>query len=237
MLTGLILEMERNDDIEYTATSDEPRKGKRWTKILVALLLLLLVGSTAGAYFLLKDSGSAKADLKDANGQITALQREVNGLKSQLDTTSQSLYRERIARTKLQLENDTLKTLFPLYISTLEVANADGKGNSISSYGKDISASSSMYLMPRITYLGMKVGDTIELMVRLYDHENKLVTGANSPAGYSFSCKVGPIMPNENTVSLSGWGGADKGHFKPGTYRYEVWYNDMCLKQCVFRLK
>ena len=32
-------------------------------------------------------------------------------------------------------------------------------------------------------------------------------------------------------------GGADKGHFKPGTYRYEVWYNDMCLKQCVFRLK
>ena len=108
MLTGLILEMERNDDIEYTATSDEPRKGKRGTKILVALLLLLLVGSAAGAYFLLKDSGSAKADLKDANGQITALQREVNGLKSQLDTTSQSLYRERIARTKLQLGNDTL---------------------------------------------------------------------------------------------------------------------------------
>lgn len=229
--------MGNNNDIDYNASDVEARKGKRGSKILVALLCMLLVGSLAAGYFLLKDSDTAKAGLKDANGQISALQKEVNELKTQLDTTSQNLYRERSARAKLQYENDTLKTLYPLHITTLEVANADGRGNSISSYGKDISASSSMYLMPRITYMGLKVGETIELMVRLYDHENKLVTGANSPAGYSFSCKVGPIMPNENTVSLSGWGGADKGHFKPGTYRYEVWYNDMCLKQCVFRLK
>lgn len=231
--------MGKNDDIEYTAPQEanSSRKKGKGARILVAMLFLLLAASLAAGYFLFKDSGTAKAGLKDANGQIATLQKEVNDLKIQLDTTTQNLYRERSARAKLQYDNDTLKSLFPLHVTALEVANADGKGNSISAYGKDIAASSSMYLMPRITYMGLKVGETIELMVRLYDHENKLVTGSNSPAGYSYSCKIGPIMPNENAVALSGWGGADKGHFKPGTYRYEVWYNDMCLKQCVFRLK
>lgn len=231
--------MEKNEDIEYAASQDVPssRKKGRGARILIALLFLLLAASVAAGYFLFKDSGTAKAGLKDANGQIAALQKEINDLKTQLDTTTQNLYRERSARAKLQYDNDTLKTLFPLHVTTLEVANADGRGNSISAYGKDISASSSMYLMPRITYMGLKVGETIELMVRLYDKDGKLVTGSNSPDGYSYSCKIGPIMPNENTVALSGWGGADKGHFKPGNYRYEVWYNDMCLKQCVFRLK
>ena len=44
-------------------------------------------------------------------------------------------------------------------------------------------------------------------------------------------------MPGENTLSLSGWGGADRGHFSPGTYRYEVWYDDMCLKAVTFKLR
>ena len=113
----------------------------------------------------------------------------------------------------------------------------DGKGNAVSPYGKDIVASNSMYLMPRITYWGLKVGETITLNVRLYDHEGKLVTGTSSPAGYSFSCKIDPVLPGENSQALSGWGGADKGHFKPGSYRYEVWYENVCLQQLVFSLK
>lgn len=227
--------MEKNTElVEYTTPATKKGKGG---KILVALLFMLLAASMAAAYFLFQDSDSAKAGLKDANGQIASLQKEVNALKIQLDTTTTNLYRERSARAKLQLDVDTLKTLFPMHVTKLEVANADGSGTSVSAYGSDIAAASSMYLMPRITYMGLSVGKELELMVRLYDHEGKLVTGANSPAGYSYSCKIGTIMPGENTVALSGWGGADRGHFRPGTYRYEVWYNDMCLKQCVFKLK
>lgn len=227
-----------NDNMEYTTELEpKPKRKGSGAKILTALLALLLAGSLAGLYFLSQDSDSAKAGLKDANGQIKAMQKEINSLKTQLDSTSRNLNREMGYHIRLQHENDTLKQLFPIYVSKLEVANADGRGNSISSYGKDISASSSMYLMPRITYWGFMVGEKLELMVRLYDHEGKLVTGASSPKGYSYSCKIDPILPNENSISLSGWGGSDRGHFRPGTYRYEVWYNDMCLKQCAFILK
>lgn len=224
------------DNIEYNGT-DAPRKKGRGAKILNAVLLLLLIASWAGGYYLFKDSGTAKAGLRNANGKVAELQRKNNALRSELDTTAISLQRERLAHERLQLENDSLKTLYPVNVTKLEVANADGKGNAVSPYGKDIVASNSMYLMPRITYWGLKVGETITLNVRLYDHEGKLVTGTSSPAGYSFSCKIDPVLPGENSQALSGWGGADRGHFRAGTYRYEVWYDDMCLKQVQFKLK
>lgn len=224
------------DNIEYNGI-DAPRKKGRGAKILNAVLLLLLIASWAGGYYLFKDSGTAKAGLRNANGKVAELQRKNNALRSELDTTAISLQRERLAHERLQLENDSLKTLYPVNVTKLEVANADGKGNAVSPYGKDIVASNSMYLMPRITYWGLKVGETITLNVRLYDHEGKLVTGTSSPAGYSFSCKIDPVLPGENSQALSGWGGADRGHFRAGTYRYEVWYDDMCLKQVQFKLK
>ena len=224
------------DNIEYNGI-DAPRKKGRGANILNAVLLLLLIASWAGGYYLFKDSGTAKAGLRNANGKVAELQRNNNALRSELDTTAISLQRERLAHERLQLENDSLKTLYPVNVTKLEVANADGKGNAVSPYGKDIVASNSMYLMPRITYWGLKVGETITLNVRLYDHEGKLVTGTSSPAGYSFSCKIDPVLPGENSQALSGWGGADRGHFRAGTYRYEVWYDDMCLKQVQFKLK
>ena len=224
------------DNIDYNAT-DEPRKKGRGAKILNALLLLLLIASGGGGYYLFKDSGTAKANLKDANGKVAELQKKNNALRSELDTTAISLQRERLAHKRLQLENDSLKTLYPINVTKLEVANADGHGNAVSAYGKDIQASTSMYLMPRITYWGLNVGEKITLNVRLYDHDGKLVTGTSSPDGYSFSCKIDPVLPGENSQSLSGWGGADRGHFRAGTYRYEVWYDDMCLRQVEFKLK
>ena len=118
----------------------------------------------------------------------------------------------------------------------MQVGNADANGRIITSYGSKISASSSMYLMPRIKYVGLKPGLKVELMVRLYDNQGHLVTGNTSPAGYSFANKIDPIELNENILSLSGWGGGDKGHFERGTYRYEVWLGDRCLKQLVFTL-
>ncbi len=195
------------------------------------------MASIAGILLLFHDSGSAHKGLKNAKGKISKLEAQVLSLRTELDTTTINLRKQKSMNERLQLELDTLRTLYPIYITKLEVANADNHGNAISSFGKTISASSSMYLMPRITYWGLKVGEKITLYVRLYDNEDKLVTGSSSPKGYSYDCKIDPILPNENMLSLSGWGGGDKGHFRAGSYRYEVWYEDMCLKQHVFTLK
>ncbi len=228
-------ELENIDNSSLNTSADGNRRKRG--KLLVWLLVALLLASVGGLLLLFHDSGSAHAGLKDAKGKISKLEEQVLSLRSELDTTALNLRRQKALNERLQLENDTFRTLLPIYITKLEVANADSHGNAISSYGKTISASSSMYLMPRITYLGLKVGEKITLNVRLYDNEGKLVTGSSSPKGYSYDCKVDPILPNENMLSLSGWGGGDKGHFRPGSYRYEVWYEDMCLKQHVFTLK
>ena len=221
------------ENIENTPQARQGRGARR----IAAVLALLLIASLAGAYFLFKDSDSAKAGLKNANSQIQELQQQNAQLKIDLDTTKLNLRREQELRKRADMENDTLRSMFPLFVTEMEVGNADSNGKIIGGYNKDISASSSMYLMPRITYIGLKPGAKVELMVRLYDHEGKLVTGNSSPAGYSYSYKIDPVGVNENTVSLSGWGGGDKGHFEPGTYRYEVWLGDMCLKQKVFKLR
>lgn len=221
-----------NDNINSSKAKKRVRGG---TKVAI-VLALLLAASLAGAYWLLKDSDVAKSDLRSANKQISELQKENAMLKIELDTTKVNLRREREVRARIEHENDTLKTMFPLYITDMQVGNADANGRITIPYGSKISASSSMYLMPRIKYVGLKPGVKVELMVRLYDKDGHLVTGNSSPAGYSFSNKIDPLELNENVMSLSGWGGADRGHFDPGTYRYEVWLGDMCLRQLQFNL-
>lgn len=221
---------------DITNSNAGKKNGRTWLKIAIALAVML-AGSLAGVYYLHEDSDKTKGNLKDANTQIGDLQSQVAKLKIELDTTKANLRREKDLREKAELENDTLKTMFPLYITQMEVGNADENGSLVTAYGKDIQASSSMYLMPKITYVVLKPGITAELMVRLYDADGKCVTGASSPAGYSYSFKINALEPGENTIALSGWGGPDKGHFAAGTYRYEVWLGGMCLFQKSFVLK
>ncbi len=223
----------KHDDENITSGATKKR-GRGALKAAIVLALLLLA-SLAGAYFLHQDSDNAKAGLKDAKNQISQLQKENAMLKIELDTTKVSLRREKELRERYELECDSIKTMFPIYITEMEVNNADGSGKVVG--GGDIVAANSMYLMPRIKYMGLKPGTKAELLVRLYDNEDKLVTGSSSPAGYSYSFKIDPVEPGVSTMSLSGWGGADRGHFKAGTYRYEVWMGDMCLKQKSFTLR
>lgn len=230
--------MENNlDNNTVDIDNKEKKKGGKFLKYLSLVLFLLLAGSAAWIYHITNDTDVAKSGLKNANGRISDLEGTLSSLRFELDTTARSLDQERKANEVLKKENDSLRTIFPIYIRNIEVANADGSGRTISGYGKDISASTSMYLMPRITYYAFKPGENIEIFVRLYGADGKCVTGDSSPDGYSYSYKINPVMPGENTLSLSGWGGADRGHFSPGTYRYEVWYDDMCLKAVTFKLR
>lgn len=230
--------MENNlDNNTVDIDNKEKKKGGKFLKYLSLILFLLLAGSAAWIYHITNDTDVAKSGLKNANGRISDLEGILSSLRFELDTTARSLDQERKANEVLKKENDSLRTIFPIYIRNIEVANADGSGRTISGYGKDISASTSMYLMPRITYYAFKPGENIEIFVRLYGADGKCVTGDSSPDGYSYSYKINPVMPGENTLSLSGWGGADRGHFSPGTYRYEVWYDDMCLKAVTFKLR
>lgn len=233
-----------NNDTELIENNEGPEK-KKWRKstiflsALAALLALALAVSLVWIHHITNTKNAADMGLKNANGQISEKQSQLTNLKFQLDTTAANLKKERIAKETLIKENDSLRTLFPIYIKKLEVANADGSGKAISTYGSDISASSSMYLLPRITYYGFKPNEKVELQVKLYNPEGEMVLGNESPkdGSYSYTYTINSVLPLDNVLGLKGWGGSDKGHFSPGVYRYEVWYNDMCFKAVNFRLK
>lgn len=233
-----------NNDAEIMETSEVPEHKKRrklpvFLGMLAALLALALAASWVWIHHISNNNDAANMGLKNANGQVSSLQSRISNLNLQLDTTTQALKKERISNEVLAKENDSLRTLFPIYIKKLEVANADGSGKPISQYGRDIVAATSMYLLPQITYYGFKPGEKVELQVKLYNPDGNLVLGSESPkdGSCSYTFTINTVYPSDNVVGLKGWGGSDKGHFPAGTYRYEIWYNDMCFKAVTFKLK
>ncbi|MBR5639905.1 MAG: hypothetical protein IKW83_09095 [Muribaculaceae bacterium] len=235
--------MENDTEIRESYIVPEKKKRRKlpiFLGVLVALLALALAASWVRIHHITNHKNAADMGLKNATGQISEKQSQLTDLKMQLDTTTQALKKERTAKEMLIKENDSLRTLFPIYIMKLEVANADGNGNAISQFGKDISAASSMYLLPQITYCGFKLGEKVDLQVKLYNPDGDIVLGTESPKdeSYSYTFTINSVQSsNKVLLNLKGWGGPDKGHFPPGVYRYEVWYNDMCLKAVTFKLK
>lgn len=224
-------------DINNEETKSSKNLSKKLIILSMAFLLLLLVGSVLWIYKLNNSNKKANIELNNSKIKIDELQKKVEFLNIQVDTTLHNLNKEMMSVDALKKENDSLKSLYPIYITKIEVANVDSAFKNISSFGKEISAAKSMYLIPRITYSAFNSSKSIELKVRLYGADGKCVTGDSSPNGYSYIYKINDVSPGEYILLLSGWGGSDRGHFGPGTYRYEVWYNEMCLKSITFKLK
>ena len=123
----------------------------------------------------------------------------------------------------------------PLTISKVEIGNIYKDGTIETAYGATIYADKTMYLKPRITYTGNKGGD-VTLKVKFFTADGTLSTSSKSPTGFSYETSVSLQRGSGNTVELSGWGGEDKGHWKAGNYRLEVWYEGACLKRQEFEV-
>lgn len=124
----------------------------------------------------------------------------------------------------------------PLSISKIEVGNVYKDGTIETEYGATLYDENTMYLKPRITYSGNKSG-SVSLKVKFYTADGDLSTSSQSPTGFSYEKSVFIDKGNGNVIELSGWGGEDKGHWKAGTYRIEIWYENTCLKKQEFEVE
>ena len=91
-----------------------------------------------------------------------------------------------------------------------------------------------MYFQPKIYYTGIVSGN-ITLKVKWFTPDGVLSTGNSSPSGFSQSHEY-YFSGDDNKKILRSWGGKDKGHWKAGTYRIEIWYKDVCLKTKTFTI-
>ena len=139
----------------------------------------------------------------------------------------------------LMSQYETLKSqvgnAYPLRISEIEIANSYRGGDIETDYGNTIYSSNTMYLKPRIKYYGISSG-TKTLKIKWFKPDGSMSTGTSSPYGFSQSDSHYIYSGADNSITLSGWGNENKGHWRSGSYRIEIWYENTCLKSKSFTI-
>ena len=209
-------------DVPSTTTPSDSGSGKG---ALVFFLVLFAIATLVLGILYSQLKSDYDYSVSNSSSKITSLERKIKSLEGDLGAA-------RNERDAAKRELDNIGQIIPLVISDIEIANTDYDGNFETNYGSTIYSSSTMYLKPRIHYIGVSTGNKT-LYVKLYRPDGYMSTGKTSPSGYSFSTSI-YVCSGQNTAQLSGWGNSSRGHWSSGTYRIEVWYNNSCLKSKSF---
>ncbi|GHT23875.1 hypothetical protein AGMMS4957_16030 [Bacteroidia bacterium] len=201
-------------------------KGKSGWAWFFAILFVVSAFIAKTFYFDIINQINTISQLKSENITLQQQNREENqNLTSKI--------------TELTTENKKLQdkinsvSNWPLIIKTLQVGNAYYDGSMETDFGETLFSFSSMYLVPQIEYISLRPKQTITVYQKLYKND-VLTTGTSSPQGYS--AKYDLYLSKEGKTRLMGWGNNTMGNWPAGNYRYEIWYNNMCLKALNFIL-
>lgn len=167
----------------------------------------------------------AESKLKTAQDRVSSLEAEKSSLESEKRSAEEAL------STLKQKVGDS----YPLIISDIEIANSYRGGDIETDYGSTIYSSSTMYLKPRIKYYGIASG-TKTLKVKWFKPDGTMSSGTSSPYGFSQSDSYYIYSGPDNSITMLGWGNESKGHWRSGTYRIEIWYENTCLKSKTFTI-
>lgn len=134
--------------------------------------------------------------------------------------------------------SDIVRKYGYMKIKDMEFRN-EGEGSEIiDDYGSVLKASGIKYLRARIIYDGLSQDSkTFQIFMKLYEPDRGLSRGTSSPEGYTGLSQITVWPGNNRKVNLDGWGTKNGGYYKPGTYRYELWYEGKKLYSKTFTLQ
>lgn len=143
--------------------------------------------------------------------------------------------REREERQRRERENEVASNGY-MNIVDLEFAN-EGSTRIENDYGSTLYASDVKYLRARMIYNGLcNSQKKISLSCRLYDPSGNLLKGDPSDS-YSFTDNnITVNSGNGNKEIIAGYGSKTGGSYKPGIYKYEIWYKGKKLYEKSFEL-
>ena len=169
--------------------------------------------------------------LNDTKNKLSDTREKFYNLKSEMD----SLGEERDdALREIKEWKSKVGTVMPIIIKDVKIANTSYDGDIETDYGKIIYSKNTMYLNPKINYIGVKTGEKIKFNIKLYTPSG-LSTGSDSPSGFSYTASI-YVYSGDNTEVLGGWGNSSRGNWSRGNYRFEIWYADVCLKSKSFTI-
>lgn len=134
----------------------------------------------------------------------------------------------------LETDYSSITSTYPFKITNIEIGNVYYDRSIETNFGNTLYSSRTMYLTPKIYYYGYSAGSH-EIKIKWYTPSGEIRRGTGSPTGYSQSENV-YFYTGSNVATLTGWGNSTKGQWASGTYRIEVWYNNMCLKSKTFTI-
>ena len=203
--------------------------GAKSTIIVLAIATALLLG--IGIFLFIRSQNLSK-EVRYLNDTNWNLEQSLSSSNSQIRALQDSVYNSKKAFDGFK---SMVKYEFPILITDLAIGSSDGNGNMVTDYGSTLYSYSARYLKPRITYQGINTGSNITLYGRLYTPDGTMRSGVSSPSGYTWSTSIN-VYSGENKCELTGWGWSEPGSWSSGTYRYEIWYNNVCLKAKTFYL-
>lgn len=175
---------------------------------------------------------------KNLNNTIRKEKSQRQILEKKLSTAQDSilLYHEKINSLQTQTEEWKAKIFdeIPLIISKVEMGNTYEGGNIETAHGNTLYSSQTMYLQPKVHYFGIKQ-QQVTLYIKFFTPSGNLSNNEKSPAGYSYSNSIN-IKKGENTFTITSWGSKNKGFWKSGSYRIEIWHDNTCLKTHTFTI-
>lgn len=197
-------------------------KGIYWFIIILLIVTSLFLGLLYGAS---EDKNYVlSSNLSEQNTTILGLRESLNYSQSELQDVQNELK---------NLQNIVSGT-YPLIITDIKIGNVYNDGTIETDYGNTIYSENTMYLNPKIEYVGLYSCD-VKLMIKFFYSDGQLSQGDSSPSGFSASDTI-HIYAGFNRATLIGWGNSNKGHWGSGTYRIEIWYGNACLKSQQFTI-
>ena len=198
------------------------RKKKQYS--FVILLAMIILGCSVGLFFLNDNLNSTKSELEQANQAISNKNNKISELTSTIDNKNKEL--EQKKRKYLNLESE-IASVAPFVITRVEIGSTYSGGNIETDFGNTLYRSRARFLTPKVYYRGFS-SDSYTIKTKWYRPDGSLVTGDNSPYGYSQSSRY-YFSKGSDDIQLDGWGYNSAGNWDTGTYKLELWCNDKCV--------
>lgn len=203
---------------ESNTNQTRPDVGIYWFFILLFVITTVIAFITA-------------ANLSDEKDRLSNQKYDLDRSYSLLNTKLQE-----VQESKKETEATLTKVgaIYPIIINSVTIGNMDESSEMETDFGQPIYHYSTMYLKLKIAYEAIRTGQ-ITLKIKLFTPSGILSRGDSSPTGFSFSYLL-QVSKGTNTEIMNGWGNATRGYWGAGTYRLEIWYDDVCLKTKSFTI-
>lgn len=213
---------------EYQKVLRQKKQFKVIIFLCIAIVMFIIVGGN-----MLSNKESA---IDGLNNNVSNLKNNISEKTIKISSLQSSLNLAISAKEEVEQRYSCISDQIPILITNMELGNINSNGDVETSYGSTIYSSNTMHLQLRITYTGINTSKDIRLYIKLYTSDGTLSTCSSSPYGYSFSSDLYVASGEKNMTTLASWGSDTPGYWTSGSYRFEIWYDNICLKAKSFTI-